>query len=72
MLIVFTMLSAMALCRSKARVIFKAPPPNLPLDKGEESYGALVGIDLTKQPKICIRDTGGCPIHGATAIIATA
>ena len=52
------MLPAMALYQTTTRVIFKAPPPNLPLDKGEESYGALVGIDLTKQPKICIQRHG--------------
>ena len=33
----------------------KAPPPNLPLVKGEESFGAHCGIYLTKSPKICIK-----------------
>ena len=59
-------LSATALCRTKTRAIFiagffnqqvKATPSQPPTPcQGEESFGALVGIDLTKRPKICIRD----------------
>ena len=33
-ILVPTTLLAMALCRTKARVFSKAPPPNLPLVKG--------------------------------------
>ncbi len=65
MLIVFTMLSAMALCRSKARVIFiacffinrlKAPLPTLPLDNDKESLGTPPDVNLTQRPKIGITD----------------
>ena len=42
---------------SKAVSRIKPPPLNLPLEKGEEkSFAAFFGVDLTKQPKICIRD----------------
>ena len=33
----------------------KPPPLNLPLEKGEASFAAYFGVDLTRQPKICIQ-----------------
>ena len=63
----------MDLYRSKERVdlhrmLFtnrlKAPPPNLPLVKGEESFGALFGINLIKPPEIGLRENPGNWLHG--------